>query len=233
MNVFHKLESIIQTLLKLCCSSILLYFSSRIVFFLSRLIFSPLQYIILSHFCTPVVPYVPNLFFLKILFIYSRETQRARQRHRQRKKQALCGEPDAGFNPRTLGSWPEPKADAEPLSHPGASIFQIWRFWLILHWKESITWHTISLIETFLSSIPSIHLYFLLEMRKSYVKDQSFDLCYDSHPLLPSDGNCSFDCYSLPDGDFLSNFCVCFFSFLYGLISFTPEMLAFLRLHSR
>ena len=28
------------------------------------------------------------------------------------------GEPDAGLNPRTLGSQPEPKADTEPLSHP-------------------------------------------------------------------------------------------------------------------
>ena len=29
-------------------------------------------------------------------------------------------EPDAGLDPRTLGSCPEPKADAQPLSHPGA-----------------------------------------------------------------------------------------------------------------
>ena len=28
-------------------------------------------------------------------------------------------EADAGFNPRTLGSPPEPKADTQPLSHPG------------------------------------------------------------------------------------------------------------------
>ena len=27
---------------------------------------------------------------------------------------------DAGFDPSTLGSRPEPKADAQPLSHPGA-----------------------------------------------------------------------------------------------------------------
>ena len=42
-----------------------------------------------------------------------------RQRHKQREKQAPCGEPDAGLSPRTLGSWPEPKADAQLLSHPG------------------------------------------------------------------------------------------------------------------
>ena len=42
-------------------------------------------------------------FCIKILFIYSRETQKERQRHRQREKQAPCGEPDAGLNPRTPG----------------------------------------------------------------------------------------------------------------------------------
>ena len=41
-----------------------------------------------------------------------RDTQR--QRHRQREKKAPCGDP------RTPGSGPEPKADAQPLSHPGA-----------------------------------------------------------------------------------------------------------------
>ena len=45
-----------------------------------------------------------------------------RQRHRQREKQALCEELDAGFDPGTPGSGPEPKADAQPLSHPGAKL---------------------------------------------------------------------------------------------------------------
>ena len=49
-----------------------------------------------------------------------RERERERQRHRQREKQAPCGEPDEELNPRTLESGPEPKADAQPLSHPGA-----------------------------------------------------------------------------------------------------------------
>ena len=43
-----------------------------------------------------------------------RERERVRerewQRHRQREKQAPCTEPDAGLEPRTLGSWPGPKA---------------------------------------------------------------------------------------------------------------------------
>ena len=53
-------------------------------------------------------------FFFKILFIHEKE----RQRHRQREKQAPCREPDVGPNPGSLGSRPEPKADAKPLSHP-------------------------------------------------------------------------------------------------------------------
>ena len=48
-----------------------------------------------------------------------RDTQRERQRHRQREKQALCREPDVGLDPGTPGSHPEPKADTQPLNHPG------------------------------------------------------------------------------------------------------------------
>ena len=42
-----------------------------------------------------------------------------RQRYRQREKQAPCRQPDVGLNPKTPGSCPEPKADAQPLSHLG------------------------------------------------------------------------------------------------------------------
>ena len=55
------------------------------------------------------------------MFIHER--QRDRQRHRQREKQASCGEPDVGFNLETPGSHPEPKADAQLLSHPSAPVF--------------------------------------------------------------------------------------------------------------
>ena len=41
------------------------------------------------------------------------------QRHRQREKQAPYRKPDMGLDPGTLGSCPEPKADAQPLSHSG------------------------------------------------------------------------------------------------------------------
>ena len=47
---------------------------------------------------------------------------RERQRHRQREKQAPCREPDAELDPRTPGSRPEPKADTEPLNHPGVPV---------------------------------------------------------------------------------------------------------------
>ena len=45
-----------------------------------------------------------------------------RGRPRQREKQALCGEPDTGLDPRTLGSRPEPKADTQVLSHPSIPL---------------------------------------------------------------------------------------------------------------
>ena len=48
-----------------------------------------------------------------------------RQRHRQKKKkQSPLGEPDMVLDPRILGSQPEPKADAQSMSHPGTpSVF--------------------------------------------------------------------------------------------------------------
>ena len=62
----------------------------------------------------------PWEFLFKILFIYSSETHRERQRHRQREKQVPRGEPDVRLHPRSLGSCPEPEADAQPLSYSGA-----------------------------------------------------------------------------------------------------------------
>ena len=37
----------------------------------------------------------------------------------QREKQAPCGDPSVGFDPRTPGSRPEPKADTQLLSQTG------------------------------------------------------------------------------------------------------------------
>ena len=54
---------------------------------------------------------VSKKLFLKILFIYSWETQREWDRHRQREKQAPCREPDMGLDPGGYpGSHPGPKA---------------------------------------------------------------------------------------------------------------------------
>ena len=47
-----------------------------------------------------------------------KDTERERQRHRQREEQVPCREPDVGLDRRTLGPGPEPKADAQPQSHP-------------------------------------------------------------------------------------------------------------------
>ena len=49
-------------------------------------------------------------------------TQRNRQGQRQREKQAPCREPDVGRDSAMVGSGPEPKADAQPLSQPGVSV---------------------------------------------------------------------------------------------------------------
>ena len=51
-----------------------------------------------------------------------RDTERGRDIHRQREKQAPHREPDAGLDPRTLGSQSEPKADVQPLSHSGIPL---------------------------------------------------------------------------------------------------------------
>ena len=65
---------------------------------------------------------VSLFFFFKkkdVIYLFMKDTERERQRHRQKEKQVPCRVPDAGLYPRTLGSCPEPKADTQPLSHPG------------------------------------------------------------------------------------------------------------------
>ena len=75
-----------------------------------------------------------------------RDTEK--QRHRQREKQASCREPDAGLDPRTPGSRSEPKADAQPLSHPGVPLWfsistvlqeEFWNDILILSFHQLAT----------------------------------------------------------------------------------------------
>ena len=59
--------------------------------------------------------------FLKIQNISEGLTEKERQRNRQREKQAPYREPDVGLNLGTPGPRPDPKADAQPLSHPGVT----------------------------------------------------------------------------------------------------------------
>ena len=50
-----------------------------------------------------------------------RDTERGRGRDIGRGRSRFpAGEPDVGLDPRTPGSRPEPKADAQSLGHPGA-----------------------------------------------------------------------------------------------------------------
>ena len=51
------------------------------------------------------------------------DTERERQRHRQREKHTPWSEPDMGFDHKTPGSRPEPKADAQPLNHPSIPFY--------------------------------------------------------------------------------------------------------------
>ena len=66
--------------------------------------------------------YLP-LFFFKIIFlIYSWETHREMERHKQGEKEAPQGEPGVDF---VLGLQitREPKADTQPLNHPGVPLY--------------------------------------------------------------------------------------------------------------
>ena len=62
-----------------------------------------------------------------------KDTHTQRQRHRQRENQAPRGELDVELCPRTPGSQPEPKADAQTLSHPWVPISVLFFF---LTWIE-------------------------------------------------------------------------------------------------
>ena len=69
------------------------------------------------------------------------EKERKMQRLRQWERQASCGAPDTGLNPRRLGSHPEPKADAQPLSHPTQvpPEFQFCKMQRVVDYSDSCT----------------------------------------------------------------------------------------------
>ena len=78
------------------------------------------------------------------------DTERQRQRrHRQREKQTPCREPNVGLNPKILGSHPETKADAQPLSHPAVLSIQLHLSsgldFRIMSWSPTLAWRLVFL----------------------------------------------------------------------------------------
>ena len=71
------------------------------------------------------------LFLIFFKFIYDSHTHREREREREAETQAegeagsMYWEPDLGFDPRSPGSRPGPKAGAKPLRHPGIPFFNL------------------------------------------------------------------------------------------------------------
>jgi len=51
-------------------------------------------------------------FFKDFIYLFKREHEQRQRESRGRSRPLLSREPDAGLHPRTLRSWPEPKADA-------------------------------------------------------------------------------------------------------------------------
>ena len=55
---------------------------------------------------------IQSNFFKDFIYLFMKDTERGRSR-------LQCREPDVGLDPGTVGSCPEPKADAQLPSHPG------------------------------------------------------------------------------------------------------------------
>ena len=108
-----------------------------------------------NYLTTPPPLQQPSVGFLRFCFFFLRyylfiwQTEIiSRQRGRRGGGEAgspLSREPNAELHPRTLGSWPEPKAEAfNPLSHPGAlrSILYIYTYSSGRGCKKSYKSHT-------------------------------------------------------------------------------------------
>ena len=66
-----------------------------------------------------------------------------RQRHRHREKQTPCEEPDARLDLRTLKSLLDPKADTQPLSHPGAPYLFVYLYTFTLDKILEFSWNSL------------------------------------------------------------------------------------------
>ena len=68
-----------------------------------------------------------SLFFVYCLkdfiYLFMRDIHREEETQAEGGETGSCREPNVELNPGTLGSRLEPKSDAQPLSHPGVSIF--------------------------------------------------------------------------------------------------------------
>ena len=100
-----------------------------------------------------------SFFFKDFIYLFVRD--RERQRHRQREKQAPRGQPDVGLDPRTLGPCPDPKAEGQPLNHPGIPLY------LFFYWFEFIVY--ISLFPSFVFWFRTIFLQQILMFLCSYL----------------------------------------------------------------
>ena len=110
-------------------------------------------------------------FFLKILFIYSWETRRERQRQAEGAAGSMQG---ARLNPGTAGSHPGPKAGTQLLSHLGIP------YSVIL--KELLTTgtFTLALMEVFILQKPGIlHVRIVLFF---FSPESRFNRTYIYHP---------------------------------------------------
>ena len=70
-----------------------------------------------SIFFKPLV-FWPLLFFKRFYLLFTRDTEREAETQAEGDAGSRR-DPDAGLHHRTLGSRPEQRADAQPLSHPG------------------------------------------------------------------------------------------------------------------
>ena len=102
--------------LKLC----FLYFQHFHILPISHILPLPISILMRGDTLSLLFTIVPITHFFKRFYLFM--TDRERQRHRQREKQALCREPDVGLDPWTPGSCPGLQAVLNPLSHPGCLL---------------------------------------------------------------------------------------------------------------
>ena len=74
-------------------------------------------------------PFLLTHFFKILFYLFMRDTERHRDIGRERSRLP------AGTSGRTLESWPVPKADAQPLSHPSALTYIFFKILFIYSWE--------------------------------------------------------------------------------------------------